>query len=109
METDPDGKQYLSFPTLPGYHYTVETSSDLESFLPASGGFFYGNGAPDGYEHSEGTDPKSATSTPLMLRVERRAVDYWYHQGPGGGASAGWAEFYQTWSLSGPEYKFKTF
>ncbi len=63
VETDPDGKQYLSFPTLPGYHYTVETSSDLESFLPASGGFFYGNGDPHRFFFLQGPVPGTSSGS----------------------------------------------
>ncbi len=48
VEIDPDHKRYLAFPTDPGYHYTVERSSDLVTFGPASetGAAYYGDGSP---------------------------------------------------------------
>jgi hypothetical protein len=46
MVTEADGRQFLVCPTAPGWRYSVESSSDLQNFVPAAGGHFYGTGSP---------------------------------------------------------------
>ncbi len=43
-EGDPNGDHWLKFPTVPGWHYVVEKSTDLATFTVDPAGYFYGDG-----------------------------------------------------------------
>jgi hypothetical protein len=49
ITSDDQGRQFLNFTSIPGYHYVIEESTDSAVWQPAPAGFIYGNGSAHSY------------------------------------------------------------
>ncbi len=61
---EPDGRHFLTFPTVRGQFYTVEQSQDGAVFAPAPGGFYYGTGEELRYCFLHGQPPPPPPQPP---------------------------------------------
>jgi hypothetical protein len=57
------GKWYLKFPTVRGYAYQVEESTDLENWTPSANGHYYGNGNTQKCFICDGPIPPAASTS----------------------------------------------
>ncbi|MBP7951241.1 MAG: hypothetical protein KA004_16445 [Verrucomicrobiales bacterium] len=61
---EPDGRHFLTFPTVRGQFYTIEQSQDGTAFTPAPGGFYYGTGEELRYCFLHGQPPPPPPQPP---------------------------------------------